>query len=125
MMMQRSHSHACHFRKFLYTQRFRVIGPEPSDRFRCSVTLIARRGDRAQPLSLRSSKQAIHDLTLDQIAKERYVLGSVKKVQKPTRGLQQIDGRFPNRDATSWGWAIRRMELLMAENFPDYCHIEF
>src|ERR1700719_3155984 len=102
-MMKGRHSHACSFREFLYTQRFRVIGPEPSDRFRCSVTLIAQRGDRAQPFSMRSSKQAIHDLTLDQIAKERYVLRSVKKVQKPTKGLQQIGGRFPNRDATSWG----------------------
>jgi hypothetical protein len=64
---------------------------------------MTQRRDRAQPLSLRSSKQTIQDLTLDQIAKERYVPWSVKKVQKPTTGLQQIDGRFPNRDATSWG----------------------
>src|ERR1700719_3885803 len=106
-MMKGRHSHACNSREFLYTQGFRVIGPEPGDRFRCSVTLIAQRGDRAQPLSLRSSKQAIYDLTLDQIAKERYVLGSVKKVQKPTKGLEQIDGRFPNRDATSSGCTIR------------------
>src|SRR5580700_8410158 len=100
-MMKGWHSHVCNLCEFLYTQRFRVIGPEPSDRFRCSVTLIAQRGDRAQPLSVRSSKQAINDLTLDQVAKERYVLWSVKKVQKSTIGLQQIDGRFPNRDATS------------------------
>src|SRR5258707_11028786 len=102
-MMKGLHSHACNFREFLYTQRFHVISPEPGDRFRCSVTLIAERRDRAHPLSLRSSKQTIHDLALDQVGKEWYVLWSVKKVQKPTTGLQQIDGRFPNRDATSWG----------------------
>ena len=42
------------------------------------MTLIAQRGDRAQPLSLRSSKQAIHDLTLDQVAKERFFIGKAQ-----------------------------------------------
>src|SRR5580700_6215376 len=96
-MMKGWHSHVCNLCEFLYTQRFRVIGPEPSDRFRCSVTLIAQRGDRAQPLSVRSSKQAINDLTLDQIAKERYVLWSVKKVQKPTKGCSRSTVVFQSR----------------------------
>jgi hypothetical protein len=36
-------SNAGNFGEFLYTQPFRVVGPEPSDRFRCSVTHIPGR----------------------------------------------------------------------------------
>jgi len=62
---------------------------------------------------------------LDQFTQEGYVLWNIKKVQKPRTEPQQIDRRFPNRDATTLGLTLKGMELLLAENVTDYCHIEF
>jgi hypothetical protein len=43
VMVQRGHAHARDFGEFLKVQRFRVIGSEPSDGLRRSLTLVAQR----------------------------------------------------------------------------------
>ena len=87
----------------LVDERFRVVRSEPRNRFGGFVALIADLGDRAQARSLWTSKQAIHDFTLDQITEERNVFGSIKQIQKTATRLQQINCSLPDGDAPSVG----------------------
>jgi hypothetical protein len=71
VVMERRSSHACHLCEFLYMQGLVEVGSEPGDRLRRSVALVPRRSDRTQTFPLRTSKQAVDDLTLDRVAEER------------------------------------------------------
>jgi hypothetical protein len=51
---------------------YRLSGP---------VALVSRRRNRAKALTLGPANQAVHDLSLDQVAQKGYVLRCIKKIQ--------------------------------------------
>jgi hypothetical protein len=66
------------------------------------MTEIACRRDGAEAFSLWGSEDAVDDLTLDQVAQERYVLGSLEKINQSAHA--------PNRPTVDSPTAIHEIE---------------
>ena len=66
MMVQRGDSHVGDFREIFDAQRLGVVGADPGDGFGGAVALISECCDRAETGALRSAKDAVNDLALNQ-----------------------------------------------------------
>src|SRR5258706_2835634 len=123
-MVECRHAHSCGRREFLHTKRLSVVGSEPGDRSRSSVAQIAFRCDGSQPLSLRSCEYAVDNFTLNQVAEEWYILGSLKKVEEPGAGAQQSDRRLTNSQALLLRRTFGLWQIIAAQDVPHCRHIK-
>src|SRR5260370_31823028 len=124
LMVECRHAHSCGRREFLHMKRLGVVGSEPGDRSRSSVAQIAFRCDGSQPLSLRSSEYAVEDFTLNQVAEEWYILGSLKKLEEPGAGAQQSDRRLTNSQALLLRRTFGLWQIIAAQDVPRFRHIK-
>src|ERR1035441_8747971 len=87
-MMQCRYAHPRHGCEFFDTQGLRVVHPEPFARLCSPVALLAKRGDSAEMLSLRTATQAEYDLALDQAAEKWNVLWRVQQIHESGTCIQ-------------------------------------
>src|ERR1039458_4185567 len=66
MMVQRGYAHARDFREVIHAERLRIIRPDPGDRSCRSLAPLSQGCNRAKARSLRTAKDPVDDLALNQ-----------------------------------------------------------
>ena len=91
---------------------------------RGAVAEVARGCDGAEAFALRSAEDPVEDLALDKMTEERYVLGSIEKIDQPGAGVEQADGGFADRDSAGLYGGCRLGKIFAAEDLAHGGHVE-
>jgi hypothetical protein len=88
------------------------------------VAQIPFRRDGAESLPLWSSEDSVDDPTLDQGAEERYILGSIEKLDEPGAGAQYSDRVSPTANPRRCEGPFEFRQIFPAQDLPHCRHIK-
>src|SRR5271168_88652 len=88
------------------------------------MALIAKRGNGAKARAFRSAEDAIDNLALNQATQKGNVLGGVQQVQEAAAGIEQLGRGLAGGHGGTFRRRFLRENLVPAEKFSDYLHIE-
>src|ERR1035441_9057424 len=125
MVVQGGRAHACDFREIFNAQRLRVVRRDPGDRFRRPVALLSQRGNRPKACSLRTLKDSVDDLALNQATKKGNVPRRVQQVHEPAACTEEFHRGPTGRHARIVRRRLSHRNLLPVEKLSDHRHFEF
>src|SRR5260370_36439757 len=103
----------------------RIVRPDPGDHFCSPVALISQRCNRSKACSLRTAKDSVDDLALNQATEKGNVLRRAQQVHEAAACIEKFHRGLTDRHARTVRRRLSHLNLLSTEKLSDHRHFEF